>query len=84
MTIPERKRIYKEYILLKMFEGDFHGVADAANDLRELEVEEKIRGELAPGFTSSGDALAAAMNACMTPEERIALVADLKKIREKS
>lgn len=48
MTIPDRKRIYKEYILMKMFEEDFHAVSDAANDLRELEVEEKIRNQSAP------------------------------------
>lgn len=33
----ERHRILKEYLLSKAQEQDWHGVSDAANDLRVLE-----------------------------------------------
>jgi len=38
MTLKERKRVMVEYLKLKLHEEDWHGVCDAANDLRELEV----------------------------------------------
>ena len=38
MTTDERIRIYTEYLKMKVFEKDWHGVQDAASDLRELEV----------------------------------------------
>jgi hypothetical protein len=34
-------KIMKEYLLLKFREQDWHGVADAAMDLREMEVKRK-------------------------------------------
>lgn len=37
-----RRRIYKEYLLMKFAEADWHGVADCAMDLRELDVETKM------------------------------------------
>lgn len=33
-----RKGIMKDYLFLKIKEEDWHGVCDAANDLREIEV----------------------------------------------
>lgn len=36
-----RKQLMIEYLRLKLEEQDWHGVCDAANDLRELEVEIK-------------------------------------------
>lgn len=41
MKQSDRKRIYTEYMQMKIDEGDYHAVSDAANDLRELEVEMK-------------------------------------------
>lgn len=35
-----------EYLKIKVEERDWHGVCDASNDLRELEVEKRIRDEL--------------------------------------
>jgi hypothetical protein len=42
---PEKRRaILIEYLHAKVYEGDWHGVSDAANDLRELEAQfPKIR-----------------------------------------
>ena len=37
MTFEEKKETYIEYIKLKLKDEDWHGVADAAMDLRELE-----------------------------------------------
>lgn len=37
MNYDERRRIYLDYLKLKTNEGDWHGVADCAMDLRELE-----------------------------------------------
>lgn len=42
MTPSERKAVYLEYLKMKIDEEDWHGVADCAMDLREIEVE--IRG----------------------------------------
>lgn len=33
----ERRRLLISYLKMKVDEGDWHGVSDAANDLRELE-----------------------------------------------
>lgn len=43
MTFEERKIIMTSYLQLKIFEEDWHGVADAAMDLRNLETEIKSR-----------------------------------------
>lgn len=40
MDFAERKRIMIEYLKLKLEEGDFHGVQDAASDIRDIESEE--------------------------------------------
>lgn len=45
MTLLERKKLYLEYLKLKVAESDWHGVADCAMDLRELEVEMKMTPE---------------------------------------
>lgn len=42
MSPQERKKIYLEYLRMKLEEGDYHGVADCAMDLRELEVELRL------------------------------------------
>lgn len=39
MTFEERKNTYLEYLKMKVVEEDWHGVADAAMDLREIEAE---------------------------------------------
>ena len=36
MSLEEKIALMKKYLLLKFEEGDWHGVADAAMDLREL------------------------------------------------
>ena len=48
----ERKAIYLEYLKLKIAEEDWHGVADCAMGLRELEVE--IR--MTPDYVLDNDA----------------------------
>lgn len=45
MNFEDRKKIYLDYIRLKTHEEDWHGVSDAANDLRELYLEQKIINE---------------------------------------
>jgi len=42
MTTSERKEFMITYLRLKVQEQDWHGVADAAMDLREIEVELKF------------------------------------------
>lgn len=39
MTLAEQHELYRRYLLMKVEQGDWHGVADAAMDLRELEVQ---------------------------------------------
>lgn len=57
MTIDEQRRIYLEYMQMKIYQQDFHGVADAAMDLRELEQEEKHQqGRLAGENSKDRDA----------------------------
>lgn len=44
MNIIERKTKMIEYLQLKTAEQDWHGVSDAANDLREIDLEIKLAG----------------------------------------
>lgn len=39
LSPQERHRILREYLYAKYREGDWHGVSDAANDLRVLEAQ---------------------------------------------
>lgn len=48
MTQKERKDALITYMRAKIEEGDWHGVSDAANDLRELEVEMRLKPDAAP------------------------------------
>lgn len=41
MNFAERKRTMIEYLRMKLDEGDFHGVQDAASDLRDIEARGK-------------------------------------------
>jgi len=36
VTLAERYQIYQQYLLVKFHEKDWHGVCDAAMDIREL------------------------------------------------
>ena len=36
-TLLQRRELYRNYLKMKVREQDWHGVADAANDLRELD-----------------------------------------------
>jgi hypothetical protein len=45
MTFEERKKKLIDYLLMKVTEEDWHGVSDAANDLRELEVWIMVKNE---------------------------------------
>ena len=36
MSTKKKLKIMRRYLLLKFAEGDWHGVADAAMDIREL------------------------------------------------
>lgn len=38
-TLRDRRRVYIEYARHRIDDEDWHGVSDAANDLRELDVE---------------------------------------------
>lgn len=42
MNLTEKKKILRAYILLKLEEGDYHAVSDAANDIRVLEAKAEI------------------------------------------
>lgn len=46
--LSSRKKLFIEYLKEKIKEDDWHGVSDVANDLRELEVEMKIKNSDAP------------------------------------
>lgn len=46
MTLEEKLELMKEYLLLRFAEGDWHGVADAAMDIREIVVAIKVTKEL--------------------------------------
>ena len=41
----DHRSVLIAYLLAKVEIGDWHGVSDAANDLRELEVYERIKRE---------------------------------------
>lgn len=43
MTYEEHRRTLIEYLKAKVDREDWHGVSDAANDLRELEAEQRAR-----------------------------------------
>lgn len=43
MHPKNRKKVYLEYLRMKIAEKDWHGVADCAMDLRELEVEIRMK-----------------------------------------
>lgn len=40
--LKEKLTLMEEYLALKMRERDFHGVADAAMDIREIEAQLKL------------------------------------------
>lgn len=46
MYLPERKSTLIAYLRMKVDEQDWHGVADAAMDLRELEIEIKNESKI--------------------------------------
>lgn len=54
MTPQERKAIYLEYLKMKIAEQDWHGVADCAMDLREIEVEMSKRIFIYQGQAGGG------------------------------
>jgi hypothetical protein len=41
MTYEDHRRILMEYLKAKVDREDWHGVSDAANDLRELEAQNR-------------------------------------------
>ncbi len=43
MTFEEKHHAMVQYLLMKVDEQDWHGVSDAANDLRELEADHYAR-----------------------------------------
>lgn len=45
-TLQEKLALMEEYLKLKMRERDWHGVADAAMDIREIEAQLKLLREL--------------------------------------
>lgn len=45
MSFEEQRRRLIEYLHAKVAIADWHGVSDAANDLRELEAEKRGRDE---------------------------------------
>lgn len=45
IQVEDRKRILKEALLAYFWASDWHGVADAAMDLREAETELRVRNE---------------------------------------
>lgn len=47
LTYAEHHATLVSYLLAKVARGDWHGVSDAANDLRELEAEQRGRDSLA-------------------------------------
>jgi hypothetical protein len=48
MKFEEKRARLIQYLYMKITEGDWHGVSDAANDLRELEAEWKVERKLLP------------------------------------
>lgn len=50
LSLPEsRRKVTKQDLLAKFAAEDWHGVADAAMDLREIDVEIRLRKELSEG-----------------------------------
>jgi len=45
LSYSERRAVLIKYLKLKVQEEDWHGVADAANDLREMDAEERGKRE---------------------------------------
>lgn len=45
-TLEKRKVAMVQYLLLKADEEDWHGVADAAMDIREIEAQLNLLGKL--------------------------------------
>jgi hypothetical protein len=43
IVVQEKIELMKRYLLMKFNEGDWHGVMDAAADLRELEVKKVLQ-----------------------------------------
>jgi hypothetical protein len=41
----EQRQAYIDYLNLKVIEGDWHGVSDAANDLRVLEAKHERKND---------------------------------------
>jgi hypothetical protein len=37
MSPVEQRKVYVDYLIMKVQQADWHGVSDAANDIRELE-----------------------------------------------
>lgn len=48
MMYEQQRALYIAYLTMKVAEADWHGVSDAANDLRELEAEYKILTRMNP------------------------------------
>lgn len=46
----------KDYLRLKLFHGDWHGVSDAANDIREMEAKMELAKEVEDYRKAVGDA----------------------------
>ena len=46
MTYEEQRRVLIDYLRAKVDLGDWHGVSDAANDLREIEAAERVRAQV--------------------------------------
>jgi hypothetical protein len=55
MTPEERRDTMIDYLIMKVEEQDWHGVADAAMDLRELDREIQVRDEYDYPDSDSGD-----------------------------
>ena len=49
MTYEEHHKALVAYLLAKVETKDWHGVSDAANDLRVLEAEQNVKSEPTPG-----------------------------------
>jgi len=46
MTLEEKIKCMRDYLLLKFEEEDYHAVSDAANDLREMIAVQKYKSQL--------------------------------------
>jgi len=46
MTLAKQREILIEYLKMKVFQMDWHGVADAAMDIRELEKQIQVESRL--------------------------------------